>query len=217
MKVVVALLTYNRLDLFSQTIASLRRTNVSFELLPVDNGSTDGTAERVRELGGICDGAENHTIGHGFRIAVTAALERDPDLLVFSGDDYEYHDGWLERLLAFWNDPPADVDICGCHLEPVYGWNKPLGTVESGGQRALVRATVEGASWTFLPSLWNRIEQWIPDHSHHYDKRICRELRQAGRRICVLPVAEHIGDGRRVWSDKRRPRGQSVDREKWGI
>lgn len=199
MKVAVAVLSYNRLDLFERTVASLYRTKCPFNLVLYDNGSSDGTERRVAALGGTCNSTANHTIGHGVRSAVELALGHEPDLLVLSADDYEYHEDWLERLVRFWEEAPRNVAICTLSIEPAYHWTPVLAVHSIGGQVVLQRRTVPGANWSFRAALWSEIGAAIPDGSHKYDHQVCARLNGAGRWLCALPLAEHIGEKRRSW------------------
>jgi len=199
MKVVAAVLSYNRRALWKRTVKSLDRSTLPLELVFYDNGSSDGTEALVVQRGGVCNKTGNHSIGHGVRAAVGLALNRRPELVLLSGDDYEYHDRWLEHLVAFWRAAPADVAICTLSIEPAYHWSPVLSTKVIGGQVVLVRRTVPGANWSFRPGLWGEIESLIPDNSHKYDHRVCAALNEAGRWLCALPLAEHIGEGRRSW------------------
>ena len=100
MRVVVAVLSYNRLELWRRTMDSIYRTSYPFELVLFDNGSTDGTEQEVAALGGVCNDSDNHWIGHGFRESVKLAMAHEPDMIIFSADDYEYREGWLEELVV---------------------------------------------------------------------------------------------------------------------
>jgi len=131
-RVAVALLTWNRLELFKRTFKSLMKGDYPFDLCIVDNGSTDGTAKEVAKLGGYCNTGRNHTAGHGMNLAIEAALKYDPDLVVFTADDYEYKGDWLKRLVAFWQEAPGNVALVSCNLEPVYGWNTVQDVIEVG-------------------------------------------------------------------------------------
>lgn len=199
MKVVAAVLSYNRRALWKRTVKSLDRSTLPLELVFYDNGSSDGTEALVDQRGGVCNKTDNHTIGHGVRAAMALALKRRPDLVLLTGDDYEYHDRWLERLLAFWAVASPKVAICTLSIEPAYHWSPVIRTKVIGGQVVLVRRTVPGANWSFRPELWREIGPMVPENSHKYDHRICAHLNAQGRWLCALPLAEHIGEGRRSW------------------
>lgn len=215
-RVAVAVLTYNRRDLLQRTLASM----APVKPIVVDNGSTDGTAKLVRKMGGICLTGGDHGIAQGFRAAVEAALKQKPELVVFSGDDFEYEPGWLERLTAFWEGAPANVMMCGMYLEREFPNMPVLGTVEYGGQRALVRPLLPGASLSFRASLWREIEPLMPKRGNQYDRQITRGLAK-GRLLCALPLSRHIGTERRVprpdLGNKPFPEGPEVDRAQWGV
>lgn len=198
MKLVVAVLSYNRRALWKRTVKSLERTNLPFKLLFYDNGSHDGTEILVARRGGVCNQTSNHTIGHGARAAVGLALKHRPDLILLTGDDYEYHERWLDCLLAFWKAAPPEVAICTLNIAPAYRWSPVLSTKVIGGQVVLVRGMIPGANWSFRPKLWREIGPMVPDDSNQYDKRVAAYLKDRGRWLCALPLAEHIGEGRRI-------------------
>lgn len=187
-----------------------------FDLCIVDNGSTDGTAEEVAKLGGYCNTGRNHTAGHGMNLAIEAALKYKPDLIVFTADDYEYEKGWLKRLVAFWRTAPEHVTLVSCNLEPVYGWNTILGTVEGGDEKGLIRASIPGANWSFAAKDWPLIGP-ISEKTGGEDLEICARLRESGRLLCALDLAEHIGEKQSSWGNKSYLFSQPLDREKWGL
>jgi len=201
MKVCVAVLTYNRIDLFRQTIESLKKTEMHYTRVILDNGSTDGTAKLVASMaGGICNQDGNRAIGHGVRLAIEAAMETEPDVVLLTADDYLYAPNWLERLIWFWAAAPENVALCSAVVEPIYHWNTILDAREIGVW-ALQRRTVPGANWSFRASLWPELNSMIPDNRHSYDRRVCETLQERGYRIYAVPLAEHAGAGRRSWKN----------------
>jgi len=219
MKVVVAVLTYNRRDLFGRTIGSLKRTEYPYSRIIVDNGSTDGTVEALGKMGGkiILNQTGNPMIGYGFRLAHEAALAYDPELIVFSGDDFDYSQGWLERLVSFWQAAPKCMALCGMYLETIYRWSAIRGAIELGGQRALLRDSLPGASWSYRPALWDTIKDLVHDDSHRYDRAVCRRLVSARQLLAALPLSEHRGYGRRMWEVGDEALGAPIDRKRWRI
>ena len=217
MKVVVAVLTYNRMDLFKRTIGSLKRTRVPYTRIVVDNASTDGTTALVEEMHGICNRTGNHHTGMGYRLAMEAAVAHSPELIVFSGDDFEFREGWLEKLVAFWEAAPACVAICGMYIEALYAHCPVKGVVEFGGQRALLRGTLPGASWSYRPWVWEKIKDLVKDDSMYYDKAAGQRLVGEAYLLAQLPLSEHTGAGRRMWRAGPEDPGMPVDRKKWRI
>lgn len=215
-KVAVALLTYNRRHFFERTLASLAQAEYPFDLCVVDNGSVDGTAERVRELGGLVNESGNHAVGLGMNLAIGAAMKHDPDLMVFTADDYEYKPGWLRRLVNFWEAAPGDVVLTTCNIEPDYCWAFVTGTLDCGGERALVRNTVPGSNWTFRASDWPIIGP-IPEFTGGEDIAVLEKLRKAGKRFCALDLAEHIGMKESAWGNQAWKGYPPLDKKKWGL
>jgi glycosyltransferase involved in cell wall biosynthesis len=198
MKMAVVVLSRNRQALFRQTIESLKRTALAFERVIVDSGSTDGTEKLVAKMHGGLLNEESHTIGHAVKMGVETALESGPDLILVTANDYDYCKGWLDYLLDFWQNAPADVALCSCNVEPLFWWNTITGAQQVGKQWALRRNSVPGANWSFRASMWPEIKRLIPD-KHQYDRAACVTLREAGYSIYALALAEHIGAGQRSW------------------
>lgn len=215
-KVAVAILTWNRKDLFKRTLRSLKNTEYPYALSIVDNGSTDGTERIVRSLGGYLNTTGNHTAGYGMNLAITRALMCKPDIVVFTADDYEYRSGWLETLVNFWKHAPDSVILVTCNLEPVYGWNTVRGMVEYGGVRALVRDSVPGSNWSFRARDWPLIGP-LQEKTGGEDLAVCARLRERGYSLCALDLAEHIGEKQSSWGNRSYLFGQPLDRERWGI
>lgn len=104
---------WNRRSEIERCINSvLVQTLTDFELIVVDDGSTDGTAEAVESIGD--DRVRVVRITHA---GVSAARNRGADeargmLLTFLDSDDEVVPTWLERLAAGLQ-PPSSVVLCG--------------------------------------------------------------------------------------------------------
>ncbi|MEX2343380.1 MAG: glycosyltransferase family 2 protein [Steroidobacteraceae bacterium] len=81
------IITRNRREELNKTLVSIKQQDADFELVIVDNGSTDGTADMVRVAYGgavIIELAENEGVSGGRNRGLEAARG---DLLVFLDDD----------------------------------------------------------------------------------------------------------------------------------
>ena len=148
MKIGVGVLTWNhrktgREQMFYDTLLSLTNGGLPVDVVVVTNGSTDGTQDTVKRLGGIVDDG-NSQIWYGMTRAIEEVIARGADLILFTADDIVYAEGWADKLAAFWQDAPEEVKLCSLILEPVYPWNTIRGAVEAGGLRALLRDSVGG-------------------------------------------------------------------------
>jgi hypothetical protein len=155
-------------------------------------------------------------VGHGMNLAITAALAYDPDIVLFTADDYEYKPDWQERLLAFWSEAPEDVKLVTCNLEPEYTWNTVLGTVDAGGQRALVRASVPGSNWSFRARDWPLIGP-VREITGGEDLEVCAWLQRDGYRLCALDLTEHIGEQQSAWGNQSWRIARPLHKERWGL
>jgi GT2 family glycosyltransferase/Flp pilus assembly protein TadD len=97
---------YNQFPLTRDCIASIRlRTNKPYELIVVDNGSTDGTAEYLRNLKDVrvIRNEENRGFPAAANQGIAAATG---EFILLLNNDTVVTTGWLERLLnAFDRDP----------------------------------------------------------------------------------------------------------------
>ena len=108
--------TFNRLDLLSRTLDSLfRQTRPIHEILVVDDGSTDGTAEYLASLKGSVVGLHQSNQGPGSARNV-AAKQATGDYLAFLDSD----DVWFPWTLA------AYEAVAARHAAPAFIAGKPF-------------------------------------------------------------------------------------------
>ncbi len=91
---------FNRLDMTQQCVSALRRhTDVPYEIIVVDNGSTDGSgAWAIREGLRVVSNMENR----GFPAACNQGMlaGRDSQYIVLLNNDVIVPPGWLSRLIS---------------------------------------------------------------------------------------------------------------------
>ena len=218
MKIVAGVLTFNhkktgRESMFYDTVDSLSRAGV--DVVIVTNGSTDGTQDTVRAMGGIVDDADSR-IWYGMTRAIEACIERGADVVLFTADDITYAPGWADALATFWADAPDEVKLCSLILEPDYPWNTIRGTLDAGGWRALLRDSVGGCSWSFRAADWPTIGP-LPQVMPGEDLAVCQKLIGEGYLIAQVELGTHTGEFASAWGNESWKIARPVDRERWGI
>lgn len=206
MKVHAAVLTYravrhDRLDLLDATLDSLGEAD---EVFLIDNGSDDGTAELVRDLGGHTHSGHLHTSGHGTNLCARVLAASDADICVLSDDDMGWRPGWRADLVAWWENAPDDLALTGCHLEPLFPWNEVRGVARLGGIPGLIRASTGAASWSYRAQHYETIfgPAGIPQQVQgHGDVPACDRVWDRGFRIGQIDIADHLGHDRSTWGN----------------
>jgi glycosyltransferase involved in cell wall biosynthesis len=216
LKVAVCVLTYNRKDMFLRTIGSLKYPDHPYTPIIVDNGSTDGTAEIVKGIGGICNKTGNHTTGRGMNIAIDEAMKHKPDLILFTADDFIYRKGYLRRLVDFWNDAPNDVIMASCYLEPSWSWNKIRHVDTAGGQRYAIRDSIPGSNWSFRASDVYKIFP-VSEQTGGEDLSVCERMRQQRYRLAALDLVDHIGEEQSAWGNESYKYAEPLDKLSLGF
>jgi GT2 family glycosyltransferase len=131
---------WNQLQYTRQCVAALQKNTADrlYELIFIDNGSTDGTPEFLSTLEGnvrILRNPENRGFGNACNQG--ADLSRRP-YLVFLNNDTAPHPGWLEALLALAKSDPA-IGAVGSKLL------FPDGRLQEAG----ARVSQDGSGWPF--------------------------------------------------------------------
>ncbi|MHB8438829.1 MAG: polyprenol monophosphomannose synthase [Acidimicrobiales bacterium] len=106
MRTLVVLPTYNEAENIGRVLESIRASSPDSEVLVVDDGSPDGTAdiaERVgKELGGVdvLRRTEKSGLGSAYRAGFTWGLDRGMDVLVEMDADFSHDPAQLPDLVA---------------------------------------------------------------------------------------------------------------------
>jgi GT2 family glycosyltransferase len=119
-RVTVIIPTWNGRELLTAALRSLREQRFrDFEVLVVDNGSTDGTAAHVRAQhpeAEVLELAENH----GFAGAVNAGIGRaGGEYVALLNNDMELDPAWLDELVAALDGEPG-AGSAACKLRMLH-------------------------------------------------------------------------------------------------
>jgi len=167
----IVLVTHNELGYTHGCLESIRaRTDLPYELIVVDNGSTDGTVEYLSGQSDVRLVANK--VNRGFPAAANQGIEaaRGQQILLLNNDTL-VTTGWLERMLD------------ALHADPQIGLVGPCSNAVSGPQQVT-------AGYSDLASLDGFAWEWGKDHAGQTEA--CDRL--VG--FCLLirrPVVDSIG------------------------
>ena len=123
-RVNLGILTYNRLDLTKQCIPNVRKTassNIPYQITVVDNGSTDGSREYLKEL--LNQGIINHLILLKENIGVSKgsnlAWKSFDDIEIFAKIDNDVvfnKENWLDDIVHVLDNAP-EIGALGYNCE----------------------------------------------------------------------------------------------------
>jgi hypothetical protein len=197
-KVAIGVLTFNRPELLTRTLASIPRGGHPCTVDILDNGSGPAAAAMATTLGAERNSGPDYTVGHGYNLLAERMLARQPDLMVFSGDDFEYRSGWLADLVDFWQFAPPALALLGTYQEPRFRWNGPYGALEAGPkgtvkQRCLLRFDLGMTGWTFKATDWPLIGPLQETTCQGETKVVTRRLWERRLLVGALDLVTHLG------------------------
>lgn len=141
MKTSIIILTHNNLNLTKACIKSVEENTEDYELILIDNGSTDGTAEYIQTLPGVK--CILNQVNAGFAYGCNQGIVHSTgDYILFLNNDTVVTKNWLVKMLAV------------IEKDPQIGLVGPVSSNVSGVQRvsaisSMTLASNEGESFFY--------------------------------------------------------------------
>ncbi len=238
-KVSIIIPVFNNLPLTQKCLNSIFQNthDQNYEIIVVDNASTDGTKEFLKELKrpNIKVVFQNNNTGFGEACHAGAEVASGKYLL-FLNNDTEVQPRWLESLVQFAESMP-DCGAVGTKL--IYpdgrlqeaggiifsdgnGWNYGRGMSSSDPRFNFVREVdyCSGAALMVRKDLWKEIGGF--DHryapAYYEDTDLCFEIRKRGFKVYYHPqsvVIHHEGKTAGVHLQSGYKKYQIVNRQKF--
>ncbi len=120
----IVILTFNQINITKKCLNSiLEYTNIPYELILVDNGSTDGTKDYLREFARVHKNVEliSNKKNLGFAAGNNQGIEKaHGDYILLLNNDVVVAQGWLERMISHLEQSP-DIGMVGPMSNSVSG------------------------------------------------------------------------------------------------
>jgi hypothetical protein len=134
---IVIIPTYNEKENIEKIIRAVFSLEKSFDILVVDDGSPDGTAQIVRELMAsefadrlfIIERSGKQGLGTAYIAGFKWALERHYGYVIEMDADFSHNPDDLPRLYAACHDDGADVSVGSRYVTGVNVVNWPMGRI----------------------------------------------------------------------------------------
>ena len=201
-RVLVVLPTYNEVDNIADILEGVRLTVPTADLLVVDDGSPDGTADRVRWVAQRLDGmyllerARKNGLGGAYRAGFAWGLDHGYDVLVEMDADGSHRPEDLPRLLAAIEDG-GDLVVGSRYVEggEIPNWKLSRRMLSKGGNQyasvmlGLGVRDATGGYRAYRASLLRRID-FAGLGADGYGFQIEGTLRsvRAGARVVEVPI-----------------------------
>jgi glycosyltransferase involved in cell wall biosynthesis len=165
---------YNEADTVAAVIHAIHRAEPDFDVVVVDDGSTDATTARAEQAGAtVLRLPFNLGIGGAVQAGFTYAREQEYDYVVQVDGDGQHDPGEIARLRAAMAQTPAVDMICGSRFATDTGYISPISRRTGIHIFAFLLSRLVGQPITDPTSgfrLYNRraIQLFARDYPHDY-------------------------------------------------
>ncbi len=202
----IIICTYNRASLLQRVLLSLSRQTLDaeqFEIIVVDDGSTDNTAEVCEAMGHEMPDIKyvrierNTGLGNAANLGVQSAKG---DYLIFTDDDCIARKDWAKNMRDALRKYPL---VAGSVKSPTSNFIKLCHNIAEfhpfmEGRKAGSIDFVAGANMGFRRSLFEELKGFPDGHVFSPDMQFILKARQAGYQICFVPEANVTHDHERT-------------------
>jgi len=176
----VIICSYNRANILAETLNSWReveKAELDVELIVVDNGSTDDTAEIVDRFQSSCIAKVNYVCEKKSGLSNArnrGILEASKDIVAFADDDIYFDRNWVKALLKIFDEHP-EVSCVGGKSIPQFEATEPEWMNESifkvygstnSGEKEKIMVFPEhpfGLNMAFRKSVFDKIGYFNPE------------------------------------------------------
>jgi len=165
---------YNEAVTVGAVVGSVHRQEPDFDIVVIDDGSTDQTSERAREAGAeVLRAPFNLGIGGAVQLGFVYALEHGYDYMVQVDADGQHDPSHIKKLQSeMREDPTLDV-ICGSRFIKDYNYPAPISRRTGIHVFAFLMSKIVGQRVSDPTSgfrLYNRraIDLFARDYPHDY-------------------------------------------------
>ncbi len=203
MRALVVLPTYQEAENIQTVLGRIRDAAPEAEVLVVDDGSPDGTADLAEATGArlgqvqVLRRTEKSGLGPAYRAGFTWGLERDFDVLVEMDADLQHDPAMLPRLLDAVDTGPADLAIGSRYVAggSVAGWPTSRRLLSQWGNRyigLMLHMPVRDATAGYRAYRATIIEkiglERVRADGYGFQIEMAYEVNKAGGVIVELPI-----------------------------